>query len=242
MKKTKKNPGARARRSGAEAENGFDINPSDNTANVRKRQRPEIKFTLERRRLNEKRIRAALEELPGPKWFAKPLPPLKTLNERFWHHPVTKNFQYRPGKEPHSLQPGEFHTTSKGYQTVTVCGETYLCHRLSWKLAYSIDPPGLVDHLNSFRSDNRAANLRIVNHFQNTQERVTKKSATGFTGITYDSKRRKYEAKIGVRGCQIRLGRFTALECAKAARKHAEKLVCPTFDREQELQIRRAAR
>lgn len=73
----------------------------------------------------------------------------------------------------------------------------------------------IVDHINGNRLDNRRNNLRFVTASQNGQNRKVK-------GITYDKKRKKWNANIVVNGKRYYLGRYQTEEEALLARKNGE--------------------
>jgi len=83
-----------------------------------------------------------------------------------------------------------------------------------------IDPPeGFeVDHRNRNPFDNRRCNLRICTHSQNCMNRPKPSSnKTGFKGVVYSKRYRKYRAQIKAQGIYHWLGYFaSAREAAKA--------------------------
>ena len=60
--------------------------------------------------------------------------------------------------------------SSSGYLKVSLLGESYPIHRVIWKLV-TCEEPGIVDHINRDRSDNRWENLRSTNHKVNALNR-----------------------------------------------------------------------
>jgi hypothetical protein len=89
-------------------------------------------------------------------------------------------------------------------------------------------PSCQIDHINHVRHDNRIANLRLATSAQNHQNRrrITK-SASGFLGVTWHTRDRRWQAHIEASGKSIHLGYFTCLAKALLARKTAEQIHHP---------------
>lgn len=81
------------------------------------------------------------------------------------------------------------------------------------------EPEGLeVDHCNGNGLDNRRANLRVATTAQNAQNRrITERNTSGFKGVHWDKRDRKWRARIVLDGERISLGLFTTPEAAHAA-------------------------
>lgn len=79
-----------------------------------------------------------------------------------------------------------------------------------------------VDHWNHNRSDNRKNNLRVCTQFQNQRNiRTQKNNTSGFKGVTFDRRTRRWIAQITVDRTLHFLGRFTSPELAHAAYRDA---------------------
>lgn len=82
----------------------------------------------------------------------------------------------------------------------------------------------IVDHINQNKADNRKCNLRIVNHSQNNMNKpMPKNNTSGYVGVNYHKKNRKWTASISVNRHQIYLGSFEMIQDAIEARKKAEE-------------------
>jgi hypothetical protein len=88
-------------------------------------------------------------------------------------------------------------------------------------------PPGLlVDHRNGNHLDCRRENLRVCTTAQNTRnEPMLKTNTTGFRGVSFHKRRKKYRAYIKFNNRYIHLGYFqtpeeAAAEYEKAARNY----------------------
>lgn len=87
-------------------------------------------------------------------------------------------------------------------------------------------PEFKVDHIHGkqTRNDNRKSNLRIATNQENTINASLKSNNTsGVTGVNWDKRYNKWEARIKKDYKQIHLGYFNDFEDAVKARKDAEK-------------------
>ncbi len=84
----------------------------------------------------------------------------------------------------------------------------------------------LVDHINRVRLDNRKSNLRLVTNSQNQwNKRINKNNKSGFKGVSFHAKRRKWRAAIAHTSKRIELGLFdTKQEAAIAYNNKAMEL------------------
>lgn len=81
-------------------------------------------------------------------------------------------------------------------------------------------PPGMVvDHINGDIGDNRKANLRIVPHAHNIQNRtrLSKANTSGYRGVRWKSDSRKWVGESQVDGVRTYLGSFASAKDAWAA-------------------------
>jgi hypothetical protein len=116
--------------------------------------------------------------------------------------------------------------TEDGYLMIGIDGRCYPAGRLAWAHFYGEFPPKelMVDHRDTNRLNNRIDNLRLATNSQNQANRgLPSTNTTGYKGVTYDRKRKKYYASIGsgVRSRPIRLGQFNDPLTAHLAYKAA---------------------
>ena len=108
-----------------------------------------------------------------------------------------------------------------GYGRVTIDGQRVYLHRLAWLLHHGEWPRAQVDHVDGDRSNNRASNLRDVDHTANAQNVHKARGRVGLLGVSYDSSRQKYTAQISVGPRKsarvIHLGRYSTPEEAHRA-------------------------
>lgn len=112
---------------------------------------------------------------------------------------------------------GTFHKKS-GYWKICIDRRIYKAARLAWLYMTGEWPSGDIDHEDTNRSNDTWSNLRDATNAQNhwnTKKRTT--NTSGFKGVTWDSARGKWQARITVNYKMIHLGRFATAEEAAAA-------------------------
>lgn len=84
---------------------------------------------------------------------------------------------------------------------------------------------GEVDHANRDKLDNRRSNLRIASHQFNSANRSKPKNNTsGYKGVYWDKKKKRWKAQIKVNQKKVYIGRFKdPIEAAKAYNRMAVK-------------------
>lgn len=89
-----------------------------------------------------------------------------------------------------------------------------------------------VDHKDGNRMNNTRSNLRLATYAQNIQNsRKLDKNKTGFKGVCYRAKDKRYEASIMANGVWKYLGRYSTPEEAHEAYKQAAKELHGDFAR-----------
>lgn len=108
--------------------------------------------------------------------------------------------------------------TKKGYKLISVNGKYYLSHRLAWLFMNGDWPKDEIGHINKINDDNRWLNLRSCTHQQNIRNRGTPKNNTsGFKGVSWHVRVKKWTAQIWCDGKNKSLGYFDNPELAHAA-------------------------
>ena len=156
----------------------------------------------------------------------KNLPSVDYLRQRLRHDADTgKLFWLSLGAMPAVLRASydEAFTSrgSAGYLQGKIDGRSFVAHRVIWALHYGAWPASRVIHINGVYTDNRIENLR---YSDNRDVLKRGKNTSGVIGVSFDKTKGKWRADLQVRGTVHRLGDFTTLNEAAAARKAAEAL------------------
>lgn len=104
---------------------------------------------------------------------------------------------------------------NEGYWLVKVNHALYKAHRLVWTIVKGEDPPCQIDHINGDTGDNRIENLRLAfkNETDNGQNRkVGKNNTSGYIGVRWHKRNKKWMAVITVNKKRRYLGYFNAPE------------------------------
>lgn len=101
-------------------------------------------------------------------------------------------------------------------------GKTILLHRFIMKPSIGF----VIDHINGDTLDNRKCNLRICNQSQNrANSKRSKTNKSGYKGVCFDKRLKKYRAYIKKDGVMYNLGLYiTAKDAGKAYNKKALEL------------------
>jgi len=117
-----------------------------------------------------------------------------------------------------------FTAIGNGYRRGAILNKTYSAHRIAWKIYYEAEPCGQIDHINHNRSDNRISNLREVSHQENHKNLPLRKTnSSGFPGVQWYEKPKRWRAFITNNGKTQYLGSFAEKNDAIRARVMAEK-------------------
>lgn len=133
-----------------------------------------------------------------------------TDGKLFWG--VNKGNRIKIGDEARSIGRA-------GYMRVMVDGVQYQLHRVIWTYFNGVIPDGLsVDHIDMDKLNNHIENLRLVTSRQQKQNTGLQKGNTsGFRGVCWSKRTKKWRARIGNNGKLQNLGSFDSKEEAAAA-------------------------
>lgn len=107
---------------------------------------------------------------------------------------------------------------NSGYMLIGYKGRVYKSSRLAWFYVHGEWPPGIVDHINGDRTDDRVSNLRIATHSQNLYNRgAQRNNSSGFKGVYWHKPTRKWRARIMSDGLSRSLGLYDTPEEAHQA-------------------------
>jgi hypothetical protein len=105
-----------------------------------------------------------------------------------------------------------------GYVYITIRQIHYKAHGLIWFMKTGRWPRCDVDHINGKRSDNRWKNLRLATRSQNCANgRLRDHNTSGFKGVSWDARRKKWRSRIKVFYREKWLGYHTSRKAAHAA-------------------------
>lgn len=109
---------------------------------------------------------------------------------------------------------------------ISIDGESYLVHRIIWKMYYKEEPPSEIDHCDRDASNNKINNLRKAIRSQNkANENVRANNTSGYKGVSWHKRANKWRAYLMFNCIEIHIGYFNTKEEAALARKaYAEKV------------------
>ena len=86
---------------------------------------------------------------------------------------------------------------TRTYRTVAVDYRKYLVHRIIWLHVHGQWPDGEIDHADGDGLNNRIANLRLATRTQQlANSHRGRRNRTGFKGVSWNTQRQRYQAKI----------------------------------------------
>lgn len=151
------------------------------------------------------RIREALDYDPETGIFVWKKRPAITTAQKQW------NGRYA-GKVAGSTE------VKHGYIVIGFAGRLHKAHRLAWLYVYGSLPSQQIDHADRDRSNNKISNLRLATDAENARNASKRKdNSSGAKGVSWHSRRLKWQAQINVRGQRKSLGYFEDVASAKAA-------------------------
>ncbi|QQK04793.1 HNH endonuclease [Burkholderia anthina] len=156
------------------------------------------------------------------------------LRELFTYEPDTGILRWKVDR-PRGVKAGDeagcafIASCGKKYRRISIRGKYHGAHLVIWCLQTGVWPDHEIDHRDNDGLNNRWANLRAATRKQNSKNRTMPSNNTsGYKGVNFDKKARKWVAQIGSDGKKIYLGRFEdpkeahAAYCAAADKLHGE--------------------
>ena len=121
------------------------------------------------------------------------------------------------------------HTDTAGYTKISIDGVKYFAHRLAWFYVHGVWPLQNIDHKDLCRSNNRLTNLRDIGQSLNgLNGPIRRNNSSGYTGVSYDARRRSWVAYIHQNYRKTHVGAFTNRQQAADARSAAIATVFQT--------------
>lgn len=126
------------------------------------------------------------------------------------YDPHTGLFKWRSG---HWAGKAAGSINGRGYVNIPLLRRTFKAHRIAWLFENGGWPPLSIDHINGEKADNRILNLRLCTQSQNTaNSRKSAANTSGFKGVSFDIKSRRWRATITTAGVTNHLGFFPTPE------------------------------
>lgn len=111
------------------------------------------------------------------------------------------------------------------YIRISVEGRWVFAHTIAFVALHGRLPSGVIDHINGDGTDNRAENLRDVDHATNLRnQRRNKNNKSGVMGVDFHQSSGKWRARIIVDQKEHHLGTFDSRAEAVCARHAAERI------------------
>lgn len=132
---------------------------------------------------------------------------LEYINEYLTYDASTGNLyqlKKRPKIQVGSLAGG---INKKGYRYIQLNGRKYPSHHIVWFIETNSFPQKQIDHIDGNKTNNKFSNLREVTNKQNTENRGKQKNnKTGYKGVSFNNRLKKYVAQIQHNNKPIHIG------------------------------------
>ena len=109
--------------------------------------------------------------------------------------------------------------SSNSYAVIKINGMPFKAHRLAWLHFHGVWPEHQIDHIDENKSNNRISNLRDVPQSMNQHNAIKprKDGTSGYRGVSWDKRVRRWRAQIFANGRKQCIGLFDTAEAAHAA-------------------------
>lgn len=148
------------------------------------------------------------------------------LHELLKYNHETGTFTWAASRGPRRKGSPAGNIGKDGYVHIMIDGRNYLGHRLAWLYVHGEWPAGLLDHADRDTTNNAIGNLRLADVGQNrSNSRLNRTNTSGFKGVSWHKRSRRWVAFISIGGRNKNLGYFDEPELAaiayqRAARQH----------------------
>jgi hypothetical protein len=148
------------------------------------------------------------------------------------YHPDTGAFTWRVSRRCVRIGSPAGKTCDRGYRYIKISQRTYLAHRLAWLYITDKWPANEIDHIDGDPSNNRFSNLREATRSENNcNTGARKNNSSGFKGVSFCNRSKKWRANISLNGKNISLGYHQNLDAARAAYEKASNKLHGKFSR-----------
>lgn len=164
----------------------------------------------------------------------------ETLNEAIFYEKETGLFFWKkkPKNGRGAVGQRAGHFGSNGYRYIRYQNFLYPEHRLAFFLTCKVCPQ-MVDHANGNSADNRFENLRICTASQNQwNKKFQKNNKSGFKGVSWNVRSKKWQAYIRIDGKNRFLGMFDDAKDAGEAYKKIASETRGSFYNELNIEIK----
>lgn len=140
------------------------------------------------------------------------------VRELLDYEPTTGIFRWRVQRGRYRVGTIAGRLNSVGYLQIMINQRNYYAQRIAWLHVHGEWPPAEIDHANCIPADNRIANLRLATRSTNQANTPPSRANTsGFKGVSFFRRDRKWIARITKDGQGYYLGLFATAEEAHAA-------------------------
>lgn len=132
------------------------------------------------------------------------------------------------------IKTATWYLDAKGYARCVLDKEYFKMHRFLLNIS---DPKIQIDHINNVKWDNRRCNLRICNNSKNKANcRAYNNNKSGFKGVSWVRRDKKWRAQIQINGVKKNLGYFDNKVDAAKTYNAAARLLFGEFAYPNEIQ------
>jgi len=140
------------------------------------------------------------------------------------YDPETGIFTYKKGDMRGKKPTGEVgHIRANGELVIMINKKPFLARRLAWFFVHQ-EWPDFLQNINHDRQDNRISNIRKTSHIEsNKNKKMNRTNTSGYTGVYYVKRIKRWKASIRVDGRLRHLGYFDDILDAKNERNKANE-------------------
>lgn len=183
-----------------------------------------VRLAWHREDLTSARLLKKLAELAPQQEAQEPVATkTKRVRSLLDYEPKTGAFFWKStfGRAKAGTEAGYIHTDKRGgqYRCIKLDGQIHQANRLVFLHCFGIDPGEFeVDHIDGDKLNNAIANLRLVTHKQNSENRkLGENNTSGYMGVCWIEQHQVWRAMITHNNRRIFIGHFKTAEMAHEA-------------------------